>query len=56
MIEKKKIAVIGVYGQGPDFTTGQAVKCMELINWLKETYGTDQVQVVNTYQWKKKTG
>ena len=54
MIEKKKIAVIGVYGQGPDFTTGQAVKCMELINWLKETYGTDQVQVVNTYQWKKR--
>ncbi len=54
MIEKKKIAVIGVYGKGPDFTTGQAVKCMELIHWLQETYGTGQVQVVNTYQWKKR--
>lgn len=54
MSKKKKIAVVGVYGKGEDFTTGQAVKCMELIHWLKKEYGKDQVQIVNTYQWKKR--
>ena len=49
----KKIAVVGVYGDGEDFTTGQAVKCYTLINWLKTKYGKNQVKVVNTYMWKK---
>lgn len=49
----KKVAVIGVYGVGPDFTTGQAVKCRELIDWLKSQYGADQVQIVNSYRWKR---
>lgn len=49
----KKIAVVGVYGRGVDFTTGQAVKCHTLIDWMKEKYGSDEVVVVNTYQWKK---
>lgn len=49
----KKAAVIGVYGEGPDFTTGQAVKCMELIRWLQKRYGTEQVQIVNSYRWKR---
>lgn len=49
----KKTAVIGVYGVGADFTTGQAVKCFEIINWLSDKYGRDEVRVVNTYQWKK---
>lgn len=48
-----KIAVVGVYGQGPDFTTGQAVKCIELIDWFKSRLGDSQVRVVNTYRWKK---
>lgn len=49
----KKVAVIGVYGNGPEYTTGQAVKCFELINWLKNTYGEEEVLVVNTHNWKK---
>lgn len=48
----KKVAVVGVYGTGPDFTTGQAVKCHTLIDWLGEKYGTDNVIIVNTYKWK----
>ena len=53
MRKLKKIAVVGVYGRGADFTTGQAVKCHTLIDWMKETYGEFEVVVVNTYQWKK---
>lgn len=49
----KKAAVVGVYGVGADFTTGQAVKCYEIINWLKKKYGQDEIEVVNTYKWKK---
>lgn len=48
-----KVSVIGVYGTGPDFTTGQAVKCHVLIDWLNDYYGFDKVKVVNTYKWKK---
>lgn len=51
--QMKKIAVIGVYGEGSDFTTGQAVKCHVVIDWLKKTYGPENVLIVNTYQWKK---
>lgn len=49
----KKAAIVGVYGVGTDFTTGQAVKCYELINWMKKEYGSDNIMVVNTYRWKK---
>lgn len=49
----KKVGVIGVYGRGEDFTTGQAVKCFELINWLKNKLGGNEVFIVNTYGWKK---
>lgn len=53
MVALKKIALVGVYGIGTDFTTGQAVKCYTLINWLKKEYGTDNIYIVNTYGWKK---
>lgn len=49
----KKIGIIGVYGFGENFTTGQAVKCTTLIEWLKKYYGNSQVIIVNTYQWKR---
>lgn len=52
-MRKKHISVVGVYGKGENFTTGQAVKCFELINWFKEKYGENQIGVVNTYAWKK---
>lgn len=48
----KKIAVVGVYGKGPDFTTGQAVKCYVLINWFKKKIGREGVSIINTYKWK----
>lgn len=50
----KKIAVVGVYGTGPDFTTGQAVKCHTLIDWLKTKYGEKNVKIVSTHRWKRK--
>lgn len=49
----KKFAIVGVYGQGENFTTGQAVKCYELINWLIGKYGKSNIDIVNTYKWKK---
>lgn len=49
----KKVAVVGPYGVGPDFTTGQAVKCFEIVNWLKDKYDAENVYIVNTYKWKK---
>lgn len=49
----KRVAVVGPYGIGPEFTTGQAVKCFETINWMKTQYGDTNVFVVNTYMWKK---
>lgn len=52
-MNSKKVSVVGVYGVGADFTTGQAVKCYEIINWLKDKYGASQINVVNTYKWKK---
>lgn len=51
-MKSKKASVVGVYGVGEDFTTGQAVKCYEIINWLKDKYGEHQINVVNTYKWK----
>lgn len=48
----KKVAVVGVYGEGTEFTTGQAVKCQVVIDWLKKEYGTDEILIVNTYKWK----
>lgn len=52
-MDRKHMSVVGGYGNGENFTTGQAVKCFELINWFKEKYGDNQVGVVNTYGWKK---
>lgn len=49
----KKITVIGVYGVGSQFTTGQAVKSIELINWLVKTYSENDINIVNTHSWKK---
>lgn len=48
-----KVAVIGVYGEGTEFTTGQAVKCHVVIDWLRKEYGTSEVFIVNTHRWKK---
>ncbi len=49
----KKLAVIGQYGTGPLYLTGQAVKTVFITDWMKRHYGEDQVEIVNTYGWKK---
>ena len=49
----KKVAVVGVYGTGTDFTTGQAVKCHTLIDWMKRKFGSDEVVIVDTYKWMR---
>lgn len=49
----KKLAVIGQYGTGPKYLTGQAVKTVFITDWMKRRYGEDQIEIVNTYGWKK---
>ncbi len=53
MKQHSKIGIIGVYGLGSDFTTGQAVKTYTLVNWFTKQYPAEDVQLVNLYQWKK---
>ena len=49
----KKLAVIGQYGTGTRYLTGQAVKTVFITDWMKRRYGGDQIEIVNTYGWKK---
>ena len=49
----KKLAIIGQYGTGPLYLTGQAVKTVFIADWMKRRYGDDQVEIVNTYGWRK---
>ena len=49
----KKAAIIGQYGEGPNYLTGQAVKTYFTANWMMRRFGKDQVEIVNTYGWKK---
>ena len=49
----KKLAIIGQYGTGPKYLTGQAVKTVFVTDWMKRQFGSDQIVIVNTYGWKK---
>ena len=49
----KKLAIIGQYGTGPKYLTGQAVKTVFITDWMKRRYGENQIVIVNTYGWKK---
>lgn len=49
----KKIGVCGIYGVGPAFSGGQPVKTRMIIQELSYLYGEDEVQVVNTYNWRQ---
>ena len=42
----QKAAVIGQYGNGTEYTTGQAVKTRTITNWLAK-------HIVNSYGWKR---
>lgn len=48
-----KLAVIGQYGTGSKYLTGQAVKTVFVTDWMKRRFGEDQIVIVNTYGWKK---
>ena len=50
----KKVAILGQYGKGPDYVTGQAVKTYFIAGWMMRRFGRDQVEIVNTYGWKKR--
>lgn len=50
----KKVAIVGQYGEGPDYVTGQAVKTLFTTRWLMKRFGTENVEIVNTYGWKKR--
>ena len=50
----KKVAIIGQYGEGPQYVTGQAVKTYFIAGWLKKHFGQDNIVIVNTYGWKKR--
>ena len=49
----KKVAIVGQYGEGPDYVTGQAVKTLFTARWLMKRFGAKNVEIVNTYGWKK---
>lgn len=49
----KKLAIIGQYGEGPDYLTGQAVKTLATGRWMLQRLGAEEVEIVNTYGWRK---
>ena len=50
----KKTAIIGQYGEGPDYVTGQAVKTHATVDWMIGRFGRENVEIVNSYGWKKR--
>lgn len=49
----KKVAIIGYLGDGGICSDGQGVKTTIIKNELIDIFGSSQVKVVNTYNWKK---
>ena len=50
----KKTAIVGQYGTGPDYVTGQAVKTYFTARWMMKRFGPENVEIVNTFGWKKR--
>ena len=50
----KKTAIIGQYGEGPDYVTGQAVKTHAIVDWMIGRFGRENVEIVNSYGWKRR--
>ena len=50
----KKTAIVGQYGTGPDYVTGQAVKTYFTARWMMKRVGPENVEIVNTFGWKKR--
>lgn len=50
---KYKIGVWGQFGDGGKIADGQAVRTTIITNELKDRYGTENILVINTNNWKK---
>ena len=48
-----KISIVGHFAQGQKFNDGQTVKTKNLCNKLKEIYGENEINIVDTYNYKK---
>jgi len=48
-----KLSIVGHFAVGQDFNDGQTVKTRNLYNKLVEIYGQDEVEIVETYNYKK---
>jgi len=48
-----KLSIVGHFALGKDFNDGQTVKTRNLYNKLKEIYGADEINIVDTYNYKK---
>lgn len=54
--QKKKIKVVGIighFGINKQFNDGQTVKTKNVYNELVKIYGESEVNIVDTYNWKK---
>ena len=49
----KKVAIIGPCGEGPEYITGQGVKTLATVKWMRRRFGEDSVITVNTRGWKR---
>ncbi len=48
-----KTVIIGQYGEGPQYVTGQAVKTYFIAGWMQKRFGSENVEIINTYGWRK---
>lgn len=48
-----KLSIVGHFAVGQEFNDGQTVKTRNLYNKLVEIYGQDEVEIVDTYNYKK---
>ncbi len=50
----RKLGIIGIFGSGERFATGQAVKTRVVFDWFGRKLGADQVLAANIYGARKK--
>lgn len=54
IIMKKKVGICGFFGEGEKFNEGQSVKTKSVTEELINRFGYKNLQLVNTYGWKKR--
>ena len=50
----KKICICGHFGENNNFTDGQTVKTQNIYEVLEKQYGLQNIDKIDTYNWKKK--